>query len=299
VGRGWWWLGHLARIALGIVLLIASLVKAADLPLFAEQIAGYQILPVLAPFLARAFVVIELVLAAGLLSGWRPRWSLTATAALMLLFIVVVVYAWTQGYEGACGCFGTRGSRGPLGVVLEDSLFIALAVIGLRGLRHVSGRRPWQAGAVVAGLVVGLVAPLVAGTLPIDGFVTDARPGQPFDKIVLEGFSGDPEQGTYLFALLDPTDPASANAVSSLDELVEQTDGSPTVVGVIQGTNDDLVGFMFEHDPFFELAHVPRAGLRRFYRELPVYLLVEDGVIRRAWFERVPEATALQARSST
>jgi uncharacterized membrane protein YphA (DoxX/SURF4 family) len=299
VGRAWWWSGHLSRIALGLVLLVAGLVKAADLPLFAEQIAGYQILPALAPFLARAFVVIELTLAAALLSGWRPRLSLAATAALMLFFIGVVSYAWMQGYEGSCGCFGTRGSRGALGVLIEDSLFIALAVVGLRGLRHEAGRRRWQSAVVLAGVALGLVAPLVSGSLPIDGLVTDARPGQHFDRIVLEGFSGDPEQGSYLFALLDPTGPESVSAVPSLNAIADQrgTDGMPVVVGVIQGSNDDLVGFMFEQDPFFELAHVPRAGLRRFYRQLPVYLLVEDGVIRRAWFDAAPEAPALLAAS--
>ncbi len=292
------WLAHLARIALGLVLLYAGLIKTADLSLFVDQIAAYEILPAWAPAMSRFFVVVEFGLGLALLANWRPRITIPATGGLMVFFIGVISWAWANGHTGPCGCFGSRGSKEPLGALLEDLLFVGLAVLAWWGLRRRRGDRPWQFAALLIGLALGASLPIVAANLPLDGLVTDARPGKPFDQLVVEGFDGDVQSGDYLFALIDPAAAASAAIVEPLNELVD-ADGLPEVVGLCQGSNDDLVAFMFEHDPYFELAYAPRAALRRFYRRLPVCLLVREGMIRQAWFDGVPTADQLRTVSES
>ena len=68
----------------------------------------------------------------------------------------------------------------------------------------------------------------------------------------------------------------------------------PQVVGVAQGTNDELVEFMLEHDAWFEMGFAPEIAVRPFYRQLPVFLHVQDGVIERAWFGSPPDASAMR-----
>ena len=295
-------IAHLARLALGVIFLLAALLKVADTGLFVEQIQGYDITPASwAPFLARFFLAIELGLACALIAGYRPRFTLPATVALLVVFMSAIGWAWAHGYTGECGCFGSHGvASGPLGALIEDSLFLVLAAIAWVGLRRRegSGAARWQLGAAWTGLLLGLLLPPVAARLPIDGMVTAAHAGARFDHIIVEGFEGDIQHGDYLFALLDPKQPGSAAAVEPLNALSD-IDDVPQVVGVARGSNDDLVEFILEHDAYFEMGHAPPAALRRFYRKLPVYLLVRDGVIQSVWVGTAPTAGDVRGASAS
>jgi len=285
-------LGTLARVALGAILLVAALVKTGDPSLFVEQIRDYDITPASwAPMLAHVFLLIETALGVALIIGWRPRLTIPAAGGLLVLFMLSIAAAWSRGYTGSCGCFGSHGLfSGPGGALIEDTGFLALAVIAFLTVRHRAGNAAWQRGLVGLAALFGIVAPLVAPSLPIDCMVTDASAGTAFDDIVVEGYDGDVHHGAHLVALLDPYGAPSAAAVEALNALAG---ADLHVLGIVQGTNDDLVAFMLEQGATFDLGHAPEAALRRFYRRLPVFLELRDGVIERAWFDAPPDAATL------
>ncbi len=286
-------LGHTARIALGLIFGYAALLKAADISAFAAQIADYGLTPASwgAP-LARFFVAVEFGLTAALLANFKPRWTAAATGLLLVVFMGAIALAWSRGYTGSCGCFGSHGPvRGPKGALIEDSVFLVLAAVAFWGLAQVSGNRLWQRGLATVGVVLGLLLPSVAPALPVDGWVTAARRGGQFDHVVVEGFDGDIHSGRHLVALLDPAGEASIAAIEALNALDTHGD-VPPVVGVVQGTSDDVATLIFEHDAAFELGYAPRQALKRFYRRLPVFLELADGTITGTWFDRPPPAGA-------
>src|SRR4051812_30265906 len=94
-----------AWLGLGLVLLVAAALKAADRTATPVAIAGYGVPGRLAPLAWTAVVASEAVLGAGLLAGSE----LAAYAAAVLLggFMVLQLVTLAQGGGGApCGCFG-------------------------------------------------------------------------------------------------------------------------------------------------------------------------------------------------
>jgi len=279
------------------VFLFAAVIKAADPPLFVEQITGYQLSPEsLSPLLARFFLVAEFGIGLALIVNFRPRFTIPLATGVMLLFIVVLVWAAISGNTGECGCFGRVAERSVGGGIVEDIVFVALGVLAWLTLRHGHrGRGAWQLGCAVMGLALGLVAPAVTPAMDVGHLVTSARPGGRFDHIVVEEFDGDIERGEYLVAILDPASPRSAEAVDALSALADD-ETLPDLVGVFQGDSESMVQFLFEHGAVFDgMGHAPRAGLRRFYRRLPVVLALRDAEMLAVWHEKIPTAASAQA----
>jgi hypothetical protein len=138
------WLGRLAAIVLGVVLLVAAYAKALDPQLFASQLS--DLLPLgasLALPLAIVIVGYEAGLGAALVRGWRHPLVLAATTATFVVFVGVVAWYLVQPNEpvGGCGCFGQLVERTPLQALYEDLAFVALsglAWLGRHGIRHVA-----------------------------------------------------------------------------------------------------------------------------------------------------------------
>jgi uncharacterized membrane protein YphA (DoxX/SURF4 family) len=99
------------RLGLGALLLIAGALKLQDLAGFATEIANYQLLPRLAPYLGAVLPAVEVVIGLGLIAlpiGWR-RGAAAAALALLAMFTVAVTSAYLRHINIACGCFGAGG----------------------------------------------------------------------------------------------------------------------------------------------------------------------------------------------
>ena len=104
----------LLRFGVGAILIVAGALKLRDPGAFATEIANYQLLPMLAPYLAAALPAAEVLVGAVLLvapARWR-RPAALAAAALFGMFLLAVGAAYARGINIECGCFGTGG--GPI-----------------------------------------------------------------------------------------------------------------------------------------------------------------------------------------
>jgi len=292
--------GHIARLALAAVFLVSAITKSADPALFAEQIAEYDITPASwSGWQAFLFLFLELVLGVALLVNYRPRLTLPVAIALLGFFAVVVAIAMARGYTGSCGCFGGAVYRTPRDTILEDLAFMGLGVLGFFAMRaregfRWRGTRAWQRGAAAGSCALGLLAPMIGPRVAPPGFATAGVRGQPFDHVVVQDYDGSIEHGEVIIVLLAPS--TSASVVQAANTLAE-AEGTPPVVGIVEGSNEDMVRFLFEAGPAFDgLGHAPRSQLRRFYRTLPVVFALEDGIIESAWYGKIPAPQEL-ARS--
>jgi uncharacterized membrane protein YphA (DoxX/SURF4 family) len=123
----------LARLVLGVVLLVAGGIKVAD-PVASEQaVTAYQLLPhSLETLVGWGLPFLEMALGLLLLVGYGTRIAAAAAGVLMVLFIAAVGSAWTRGLSIDCGCFGGGGQVAPgqtryLQEILRDVGLLALA----------------------------------------------------------------------------------------------------------------------------------------------------------------------------
>jgi hypothetical protein len=119
----------------GLVFLTSALFKAWGITKFAMQIEAYQVLPekTMLPFAAMATLGLELILGGLLLMALRLRgFTLACTQLLLILFTLLIMYAWVfHGLED-CGCFGPM-EISPLKSIFKNLVLMALVLIAWAG----------------------------------------------------------------------------------------------------------------------------------------------------------------------
>jgi uncharacterized membrane protein YphA (DoxX/SURF4 family) len=129
------WLTTLARVALGIVLLVAGSLKISSPDDAVRAVQAYRILP---QGLTHAFgyglPMLEILLGALLVLGLGSRWAAIGAGILMVVFIAGIISVWVRGLSIDCGCFGGGGTISPAGrnarysaEIARDLLFLGLA----------------------------------------------------------------------------------------------------------------------------------------------------------------------------
>ncbi len=104
------WVGVAARLVLGVVLLVAGLLKVGALGESVNAVMAYRILPyeLVAP-VGITLPFIEIVVGLLLIAGLYTRLAGLAGALLMVAFIIGIASAWARGLALDCGCFGGGG----------------------------------------------------------------------------------------------------------------------------------------------------------------------------------------------
>ena len=127
------------RLGLGALLVTAGVLKLRSPALFATEIANYQLLPSLAPYLAATLPTLEIVVGAGLIL-FPLTWRRAATAVAVTLFgtfSIAVGSAYLRHINIACGCFGdASGPITTLTLVRNLVLLVGAAALSLMERPH-------------------------------------------------------------------------------------------------------------------------------------------------------------------
>lgn len=96
-----------ARILVGLVLLAAGSLKAAEPTLVVMAVGAYGLLPPKA-VLVVGFLLpgVEIAVGAALVTGFLTRGAAILSTALFAVFLFVVGWAHFDSLDIACGCFG-------------------------------------------------------------------------------------------------------------------------------------------------------------------------------------------------
>jgi len=104
-------IGVLARLILGVVLIVAGALKVTSPAASALAVRTFQILPYeFAGYLGYALPVVELLVGLLLVTGLFTRASAVVGGLLMLAFLAGIISAWARGLSIDCGCFGGGGT---------------------------------------------------------------------------------------------------------------------------------------------------------------------------------------------
>jgi uncharacterized membrane protein YphA (DoxX/SURF4 family) len=133
------WIGLLARLGLGGVLLYAGYLKAFTPDKSMMAVRAYEILPIwLANIMGIVLPWLEMGAGLLLILGIAVRYVSIFGAALMVAFIIAISQAWARGLSIDCGCFGDGGAVDPsetkyLETILRD---IGFAFLGFWLIRY-------------------------------------------------------------------------------------------------------------------------------------------------------------------
>jgi len=283
---------HMARILLGLILVAAGALKGLDPAEFAHQIAGYGIIGTAVSNLsAPLLIAFEFTVGLSLIVGFRPRASTLTAIALLVAFIGIEAYGIAQGRTEACGCFGAYVQRTPQQVILEDLLFIGFGLLSLFGLRTWAGARGRggviAAVAVFAGGLLMLGFAIASPSLPLDPLVTSLAVGQGVEDLGLADIVPDLLEGRHLVALIDVTDEKTFETSARLDEIAAMS-GGPAVIALTPATEEERLAFTWTATPSYDLRNVDRPVLKRLYRRLPRFFLVDRGHVQAVIDSAVP-----------
>jgi len=125
-----WWLILAGRLFVGIVFVYAAYTKLQHpWMLFAMSVDSYQMLSESGvEFVARVLPWIELVLGAMLIIGIWVRWAAAAATAVLVVFVIAIIRAYTMRLTINCGCFGTNESLTKFTIV-RDAGFLAVSLV--------------------------------------------------------------------------------------------------------------------------------------------------------------------------
>jgi len=106
-------IGLVARLVLGVVLIVAGSLKVTSPAVSARAVRAFQILPYdFAGYVGYAMPVVEIMVGLLLVAGLYTRLSALVGGLLMVAFLVGISSAWIRGLTIDCGCFGGGGTVG-------------------------------------------------------------------------------------------------------------------------------------------------------------------------------------------
>ncbi len=128
---------HLLQATLSVIFIYAAYTKFMDRQIFYDSILAYQIFrPELAKISAYTIPYLEFILAAGIWVSKIKQTSYVMYTILILIFTVLKVYAYSQGIDLSCGCFGQGVPESQL-----YGIFLNLAILCILVMVYVLGRR--------------------------------------------------------------------------------------------------------------------------------------------------------------
>ncbi|BEH09039.1 MULTISPECIES: MauE/DoxX family redox-associated membrane protein [Geobacter] len=124
----------LLRVTLGAVFLYAAVIKIANPPAFAGNVAAYQLLPYAGNYLVAAILPwIEAICGLLLVTGWRARSAAALVAVMNILFIVLLISTLARGLDIDCGCFRQGGEKtSAWTAIFRDIMLLVSAVFVFR-----------------------------------------------------------------------------------------------------------------------------------------------------------------------
>lgn len=122
----------LARIALGVVFIVAAGPKIADPPGFAHMISNYLLVPAPAVNLLALFLPwIEMLAGIALVTGLFGRTGAKLSAALLVVFLLAIGINLARDHAVQCGCFDVHAAEKSHSQLIEEMRWVVARDLGL------------------------------------------------------------------------------------------------------------------------------------------------------------------------
>lgn len=278
-----------ARLALGVMFLVAGVGKVFDPLSFISALGSYGVPEALRAPIAMVLPALEVLVGGMLVAGWATRAAAAAAAGLMVLFIAAIGYGVWLGTLEECGCFGPFIQRSPRDAALIDLAMLAVAAALWRyGPSTRTAFGGWR-GATLAG--VGLASIAIASVLVVSG-----PTGVPvMVGGALDMRSVDLRQGEHLLYLFHYECPHCAE-MSPRVASYTQDPSLPPVVGLTFRTpQDEMDRYLRKYGMAIPAQVLQPQEFLGITGEgaVPQLVYVRNGKVERSWLGLLPEIEEL------
>lgn len=295
------WVPRLLAGAVGLILLIAGLVKAMDMELFIRQMRDYGIIShhLLLAVSAWGLIALECALGIGLLIFYRPKITLPFTSLLWLTFLGATSWAWITGATEECGCFGAWVEYSPGQAVLENLILLVATlfawVLYKESHRPQSRAKVW---CVTTAFLIGIALPLAFG-FPISRI--SQSPWETIEaelsRLRIQGSDTvDLSSGAHLIIIMDTDCEHCKEALPELNALAEAPN-LPPVIALSMNDESARTRFIEEFQPAFPLARIEANAFWRLLGlgDVPRTILLKDKRVQSVWDHHVPDRKLIEA----
>jgi len=212
-------LQKLSRYGVGIVFIIAGVLKSFDPYAFSLQLESYGFMfRNFAVEIAYLVIILEILLGLSLTLFLLPRIVISSLTILTLIFIGFSLWGWQQGLEQACGCFGAVFERTPAQAILEDIILLAALGLCWREYKYSFPHSDnWKKYVFGMGSLAALVLITTGEDLPVDFLATRLRPGADLKNIAVSDIFEDLSNGLFLVVLVGDECPLCPDTVDRLN----------------------------------------------------------------------------------
>ncbi|MCD6498146.1 MAG: hypothetical protein J7M25_07590 [Deltaproteobacteria bacterium] len=305
------WLGLAISAILGLVFLVAGVLKVYDPTSFYVQIRGYQLVGHLpAKIAAMALPPIEVALGLAAIIGPKRKLALVGIVSMLVLFLAATGHAWLYGTTDNCGCFGEFVAQSPKTTFFEDSVMLLAGLGGLfiseRSLRP--RFRPWMRYAALGTfLVAGLAVSLLRGSWAISD-KGKLRPGRVVTNWHLKELDSPGYQpkhihpnlkkGTHIVVFFSPSCKHCWMAVPDVNALVRAHLADSTFALAHDHHPDSFFQFfvkgMHDRKADYPIMLMPWRIYKHLNRSVPRTVIIKTGAVRMV-VDGVPSVTEMKA----
>jgi len=294
-------IARLLEAIIGVILLLAGVLKAWSPMDFGRQIADYGIItqPAVVTALAWLMIVVECALGTALIVGYRRRIAVPAAIALVIMFLGAVGWAWYTGSTEDCGCFGSWAKRTPAEAFLEDfGMLVMITGAWVLSRREPVRFRIWRFGAVAASILAGIAITAVAGNSdrqsadPMVRLRAQSATKKQFAGLKVSGLDVDLQRGSHLVMLMDTGCTHCQQSVPEVNRLSAVPDLGAGVVALCSNSQKDVDWFNGKFRPEFPLGRISYEDFMRLFErgKTPRLMLIRDASVVRIWDGTVPQA---------
>ena len=162
------------KTVLGLVFIVSAILKIAEMDQFEIYVYSYHFFSLNFSFLvARATIIVELVLGIGLVSNRFHKLMWWGSLAMLIGYTLLLIYAQMIGRADSCHCFGDVLQFNPWQSIIKNVVLLGLfaLIYKVKGKRF---RKDWLA--LAGTIIVSTVAVFLVS--PPDNFTSAYKPQQ-------------------------------------------------------------------------------------------------------------------------
>lgn len=181
------------KVLLGLVFIVSAILKLIDMDKFELYIYSYHFFNLNFAFLvARAAIILELVLGIGLVSNRFHKTTWWISMAMLAGYTLFLAYAQIIGRTDNCHCFGELVDFNPWQSILKNLVLMGLFAI----IYKMDEKRPKRPCLMLASSVV-LTSVIVFAVSPPDNFIPQRYFGENVNGELLAQALSEPPLSTY------------------------------------------------------------------------------------------------------
>ncbi|NET24092.1 peroxiredoxin [Okeania sp. SIO1I7] len=279
---------YLHAFIIGIIFLIAGIIKSIDSQEFIQQNYRYNLFPSnIIPQIAIAFISIESALGLGLILNIFPEYLIPSSIVLLIALSILTIWSTSTGKTEYCGCYGGIIIVTPLQSILLNIVYITLLTIAWFNPIPNHQTQTWQ---WILTLIVMLITCIMAWKSQEKPLIDFSRLkiGNHWKRRWLKNSPHNLQKGSHFVVFLSQDCPYCKRWIPFLNMMNTQKD-LPQVLGIMSAKNEDLDEFKEEQMVRFPLVTMDKLLFGYMVDAYPTAVSIEDEIITEKWIGEIPE----------